>query len=68
MIYFCFLSITVDVILNKACIQTFDYDDYSPDDDDDDDDDDGDDGCGFESHQGLWILSYEEVFQLAYGT
>ena len=24
--------------------------------------------CGFESHQGLWILSYAEAIQLAYGT
>jgi hypothetical protein len=24
--------------------------------------------CGFESRQGLWILSCEEVIQLAYGT
>ena len=23
--------------------------------------------CGFESHYGIWILSYEEVIQLAYG-
>ena len=25
-------------------------------------------GCEFESHQGLWILSCEEAFQLAYRT
>jgi hypothetical protein len=24
--------------------------------------------CGFESRQGLWILSCEEAIQLAYGT
>jgi hypothetical protein len=24
--------------------------------------------CGFESRQGLWILSYEEAIQLAYVT
>jgi hypothetical protein len=24
--------------------------------------------CGYESRQGLWILSYEEAIQLAYGT
>jgi hypothetical protein len=24
--------------------------------------------CVFESHKGLWILSCEEAFQLAYGT
>jgi hypothetical protein len=24
--------------------------------------------CGFESRQGLWILSFEEAIQLAYGT
>jgi hypothetical protein len=24
--------------------------------------------CGFESLQGLWIISYEEAIQLAYGT
>jgi hypothetical protein len=24
--------------------------------------------CGFESRQGLWILSSEEAIQLAYGT
>jgi hypothetical protein len=24
--------------------------------------------CGFESRQGLWILSCEEAFQLAFGT
>jgi hypothetical protein len=23
--------------------------------------------CGFESRQGIWILSYEEAIQLAYG-
>jgi hypothetical protein len=24
--------------------------------------------CGFESRKGLWILSFEEAIQLAYGT